>query len=198
MENADSVPKESITKKCPHCQKDIAANAKKCPYCQTDLRSWINRHPIITTLLVIVVVLFALGNIGNATAPSSASQNSTPTDTVNSLMAQNNPTIKVLGTFPTNHIGKTFTLYVYAQTDRYYNYGFQDENAWYSLKLWDNSVPGEFEGVYAYVPKTAANKDLVDRALNNPVFIKVTVTVPADKWQDGSNAFLQINSWSFQ
>ena len=149
MENNVQV---EATKKCPHCQKEISAKAKRCPHCQADLRNWINRHPVITVLLAVIVFVIVVDSLSGS-QPAPSSQVSTPANTENTLMAQNDPTIKVLGTLPTNYIGKTFTLYAYAQTDRYYNYGFNDENSWYSLKLWDSSVSGEFEGVYAYVPK---------------------------------------------
>lgn len=54
------------TKKCPHCQMDIPSKAKKCPHCQSDLRNFMNRHPIITILLV----LFGLGVIVSAASNS--------------------------------------------------------------------------------------------------------------------------------
>lgn len=74
------------TKLCPHCQKEVAKGAKKCPYCQSDLRSFINRHPIITTL----GVLFAIGIVMSAfdgghssSSSSAASVPSTPTPASN-------------------------------------------------------------------------------------------------------------------
>lgn len=42
------------TKKCSHCDENISIKAKRCPKCQTDLRSWINRHPILTTFLILL------------------------------------------------------------------------------------------------------------------------------------------------
>lgn len=56
------------TKKCPQCQIDIPSKAKKCPHCQSDLRNFMNRHPIITILLV----LFGLGVI--VSAPSNSNK----------------------------------------------------------------------------------------------------------------------------
>ncbi len=66
METADST-----TKLCPHCQKEIPKGAKKCPECQSDLRSWINRHPIITTIIVLFLVGSALGAINGDSASNS-------------------------------------------------------------------------------------------------------------------------------
>jgi hypothetical protein len=194
MENPSG---DSPMKQCPHCQKEISAKAKRCPYCQADLRSWPRRHPIWTTIFILIALFVVLSALGSK-APATEYQTQASNDSITTQMAQNDPTIKQLGTFPTNYVGKSFTLYVYAEDDRYYNYGFDDENNWYSLKLWDNSVGGDFEGVYAYLPKTAANKELVDKALNGSIFIKVEVSVPTSRWQDNSNAFLQIDSWSFQ
>lgn len=54
----------NATKTCPQCQEEIAANAKKCPKCQSDLRNWFMRHPIISTILGLIllgVIVSALG-----------------------------------------------------------------------------------------------------------------------------------------
>lgn len=50
-------------KKCPSCKTEIDKDAKKCPHCQTDLRSWINRHPIITFLLIIFIGIPILAGV---------------------------------------------------------------------------------------------------------------------------------------
>jgi hypothetical protein len=179
------------TSTCHHCRKEIAEGATRCPHCQADLRNWARRHPIVTTLLVLLVIGIVFGSLGGSSSQGTGAQME------QDQMAQNNPSIKVLGTLPTNYIDKTFTLNVYAKTERYYNYGFDDENSWYSLKIWDSSVSGDFEGVYAYISKTANNKALIDQALEHPVFITVTATIPATKWEQDSNAFLEITSWHY-
>ena len=68
------------TKKCPSCDKDISARAKRCPYCRQDLRSWFRRHPILTTLLVIITSPFwiaALVGFSQGITSSSSQSNST-------------------------------------------------------------------------------------------------------------------------
>lgn len=46
------------TKKCPKCGEEILESAKKCKHCQADLRSWVNRHPLKTFLLIIIGLIF--------------------------------------------------------------------------------------------------------------------------------------------
>lgn len=44
------------SKKCKECYSDIPIKAKKCTKCMADQRSWVNRHPIISFLAVIIFV----------------------------------------------------------------------------------------------------------------------------------------------
>ncbi len=44
------------TKKCRECQSDIPKKAKICAHCKTDQRTWLNRHPLIVTGGVIVLL----------------------------------------------------------------------------------------------------------------------------------------------
>lgn len=62
-------------KKCKSCQKEIDTKAKKCPYCQTDQRNWFLRHPILTTILVLIVI----GMIGSAKGDKSGKTGSANT-----------------------------------------------------------------------------------------------------------------------
>lgn len=71
---------ETETKKCSHCQSDIPVNAKKCSHCQTDLRNWMNRHPFLTGLGLLVVISIFLGNYGSRQINTAISnQSSQPT-----------------------------------------------------------------------------------------------------------------------
>lgn len=45
-------PLRLTTKLCPHCRQHIDAAATRCQHCAADLRSWLARHPILTTLLI--------------------------------------------------------------------------------------------------------------------------------------------------
>jgi hypothetical protein len=58
---------------CPHCQKEIDAKARKCPYCQSDLRNFIFRHPILTIVGLLIVLVFVGRNVSETT-PSGVSQ----------------------------------------------------------------------------------------------------------------------------
>jgi hypothetical protein len=64
--------------------KKIDERAKKCPYCQTDQRGWFRRHPILTTLLVIITSPFWIAALvgffqGFTGSGSPDSSNTTPT-----------------------------------------------------------------------------------------------------------------------
>ena len=78
--NKEGPKKELQTKVkfCPHCQKEISAKAKKCPYCQSDLRSFLNRHPILSLVLILLGSSFFLGLAGSR-SDSSANSDSTVT-----------------------------------------------------------------------------------------------------------------------
>jgi hypothetical protein len=44
---------------------EIDLEATKCPHCQTDQRGLFGRHPIITSLITMFIVLGIIGSIGN-------------------------------------------------------------------------------------------------------------------------------------
>lgn len=113
-------------------------------------------------------------------------------------MNQNNPSIKKFSIATADYVGQSFTLYGGLETTDYYNYGFSDENTYYSLRLWDTSVEGNYEGVYVYIDKTDPStntKGLIDLLLSEEQFVKVEVSIPSDKYQPGSNSFLEITKW---
>lgn len=51
------------TKKCPSCHADVPLKAIKCSHCQTDFRNWINRHPVLTFIALIIFVPIMIGSI---------------------------------------------------------------------------------------------------------------------------------------
>lgn len=191
---------QSPTKKCPHCQKDIDPKATKCPHCQSDLRNFLSRHPIVSIILGLVclsIIFSIIGASGSGTSSSSTQGSAATTPQVQDLTAQNNPTIKQIGTVPTDYVGQSFVLYVNAEAENYYNYGFSDATQYYSLKVWDSSVQYDSDGVYAYVAKDAKSKALFNALLNNSAVMKIHASIPRAKYEDSSNAFLQIDSWEY-
>lgn len=66
-----------MTKKCKHCQSEIDEKASKCPNCQSDLRSWFQKHPILTGILVIFVIGWVSSIFNSTSKPSSSNDNST-------------------------------------------------------------------------------------------------------------------------
>ncbi|MCR4313601.1 MAG: zinc ribbon domain-containing protein [Candidatus Roizmanbacteria bacterium] len=52
-----------LTKKCPACQKDVPTKIYECPHCQKDLRIWTDRHPLLTGLFIILVIVFFITRV---------------------------------------------------------------------------------------------------------------------------------------
>ena len=152
-------------------------------------------------IIVFLIIIAAVGNSSYSNPQQETQSNSQQNQQVDTtskkdLMKQNNPNVKQLATLTADYVGKSFTLYVNAEAANYYNYGFRDENKYYSLRLWDDSVEGSFEGVYGYLDKSKLeNKDLINSLLNDPAFLKVNASIPTEKYEQGSNSFLQIDSW---
>lgn len=51
------------TKQCKHCRSEIDEKSSKCPHCQTDLRNLFQKHPTLTGILVLFVILTFLGSL---------------------------------------------------------------------------------------------------------------------------------------
>jgi len=70
----------SEQKKCRTCKEDVIEGAKKCKHCGADLRNWFIRHPVITLVIAIPIIvgIFASSDDGanNASQPSGSNQNS--------------------------------------------------------------------------------------------------------------------------
>lgn len=72
---------EGPTKKCPKCGEDILQSAKRCKHCQADLRSWVNRHPIKTFFLIILLIaIFPIFMASINSSKDKASQKTTVSD----------------------------------------------------------------------------------------------------------------------
>jgi hypothetical protein len=74
---------EGPTKKCPKCGEDILQSAKRCKHCQADLRGWINRHPFLTFILIIVGICFfpilmaSINSDSNSSSKQASTQDAT-------------------------------------------------------------------------------------------------------------------------
>lgn len=200
---------EEQTKKCPKCGETIQATAKVCKHCKVDLRNWFVKHKIMTGLMVFIVLMIIISvddsknekinNIPTSSDNISSSTVSNPniSDSTSKAVSlkNNDPSIKQLGTLTADYTGKSFVLNVNAKTSDYYNYGFDDATKYYSLSIWDNSVSGSYDGIYAYVDKNDTNKQLVNALLDSDVQLEVHASIPTNKWTSGSNAFMKIDSW---
>lgn len=90
---------------------EVDPKASRCPHCQGDLRSWHNRHPIFTILLVLVI-LSQLANVyfaSNKTGSKTQRKNNLPltADEIKTNTAQREQTIGTLaGSFCASRQGK--------------------------------------------------------------------------------------------
>lgn len=73
--------------KCKFCKKEVDVDAIKCQHCHSDLRIWRERHPIIFALLIIIFILWFIGQM---------SGNSQPSQTTNTIDQTTNSDIRDL------------------------------------------------------------------------------------------------------
>lgn len=82
------------TKKCRNCQSEIDAKAKKCPHCQSDLRNWFARHPILTGISALIVLISAISTVGGSGGTSKKAENTTaPEATIAPEVTEKLPTV---------------------------------------------------------------------------------------------------------
>lgn len=65
-------------KKCKECGEEISSSTKKCPKCGKDQRNFFMRHPILYTILILIIIGVVAGsgsdNTGNTTVKSTENQ----------------------------------------------------------------------------------------------------------------------------
>ena len=66
------------TKKCPSCYADVPLKATRCSHCQADFRNWINRHPFLTFIALIIFVPVMIGSTLSDLAGSSSTATTKP------------------------------------------------------------------------------------------------------------------------
>ncbi|HEX7456013.1 MAG TPA: hypothetical protein VF303_00915, partial [Candidatus Nanoarchaeia archaeon] len=166
--------------------------------------NWSKGWKIASSALVMLFFIFLLAGLSSESSQptqnspdtqTAQQESSTSTISQKDLMKQNSPNVKQLATLTADYVGKSFTLYVNVESTNYYNYGFRDENKYYSVRLWDDSAEDVFDRVYGYLDKSKPeNRSLVNRLLNEPAFLKLNASIPVEKYEQSSNAFLQIDS----
>jgi len=148
---------------------------------------------IFLLALVVLITLFGKGKQYEV-----ADNDSSKSVSRLELLDSNDPNINKFNFATADYLGQTFTLYAMTNVADYYNYGFADEMKYYSVKIWDNSVDGEYEGTYAYIDKTDPEKkakELFEMVLEEPVLLKLTLSIPVKKYSEGSNSFFEIEKW---
>ena len=65
-------------KKCKECGEEISSSAKKCPKCGKDQRNFFMKHPVLYTILILIIIAVAGSsgseNTGNTTVTSTGNQ----------------------------------------------------------------------------------------------------------------------------
>ena len=54
-------------KKCKECGEEISSSAKKCPKCGKDQRNFFMRHPILYTILILIIIGVVAGSESDKT-----------------------------------------------------------------------------------------------------------------------------------
>lgn len=76
-------------KKCKECGEEISSSAKKCPKCGKDQRNFFMKHPVIYTILILMIIGIVAGsgsdNTGNTTAILTGDTTATSTSTENQV-----------------------------------------------------------------------------------------------------------------
>jgi len=174
----------------------IDDKAKKCPKCQADQRNWFAKHPVITVILGIFLLMAIFGsskNKNNTTGTKLSSENKVVTS--ETLLSKNNPDLKQISMMTMDYVDQPLTMYVKAEGCDYYNYEFRDETRYYCVSVWDNST-SRYDNVYSYIEKKDPNaKDLMNKIIKSTTTLKIEAIIPKSKYRDGSNCYLQINSW---
>lgn len=146
--------------------------------------------------IILLVLIFGGGS--NKENKQSGSLENSSASTKTELMSGNNPNVKRLNFATADYVGQSFDLYAMATVSDYYNYGFDNEDKYYSFVVWDSSVDSQYEGSYAYIDKNDENlkgKELFDLLLDDSKFLELKVSIPTEKYSQGSNAFLEIEGW---
>jgi ribosomal protein L40E len=68
----------ATTKQCPHCKAEIPISAKKCSHCGSDFRVWFARHPFLTVIFGLVILIFLVGLGGGGSSSNVVHQVITP------------------------------------------------------------------------------------------------------------------------
>lgn len=116
-------------KKCKECGEEISSSAKKCPKCGKDQRNFFMKHPVINTILILVVLGMFIG----------ASEETTNTSKTTLAPGGN----EVISTDKTNNNTETK-----ASEKKSYNVGEIYEDDYMALKY--VSVDDNFKGYSKY------------------------------------------------
>lgn len=125
-------------KKCKECGEEISSSAKKCPKCGKDQRNFFMKHPVIYTILILIVVSAITSGSGEETAPTSK----TTLSTDNTSISQ---TGKNTGDVSVENSSKTT-----------YNVGEIFENDYIAVKY--VSMDDDFKGYSRYADIKANHK----------------------------------------
>lgn len=96
-------------KKCRSCQSEIDDKAKKCPHCKTKQGNWVQRHPILT-LIIVLFVMGIFGSQGNKNTSKSEPSKPTATETEKADNTQVSPTTTITNDKPSETVSQKNAL----------------------------------------------------------------------------------------
>ncbi|MBT6401427.1 hypothetical protein HN803_00800 [candidate division WWE3 bacterium] len=149
----------------------------------------------------IVIVLILIGMVSSGSDKVSVPDNSgTKEVKVNKadLLASNDPTLRKIAFATADYVGEEFDVYAMLDVSDYYNYEFNNEEKYYSFSLVDTSMKDSWESSYAFIDKTDESlraSELFDKALEGEILVKLHLSIPVEKYTEGSNAYFEIMSW---
>lgn len=82
-------------KKCKECGEEISSSAKKCPKCGKDQRNFFMQHPVIYTILILVVLGMFMGGSEETTNTSKTTLTTGESEVIETGTTNNNTETKV-------------------------------------------------------------------------------------------------------
>ena len=71
-------------KKCKECGEEISSSAKKCPKCGKDQRNFYMKHPVLYTIIILILIgaFASAGNNSNTNTTTTSSKKKKKQETV--------------------------------------------------------------------------------------------------------------------
>lgn len=106
--------------KCKECGEEISSSAKKCPKCGKDQRNFFMKHPVLYTILILIIIGAAAGSGSDNTGTTP----STPMTGTTTSTLQEDFTLQEGHTGSTDEYGFSYTVEgsIKNNTNKQYSY----------------------------------------------------------------------------